>query len=278
MAAAVAVLAAILACGFIRRSPTIRSVTAVELADGHVVVTTAESQSRRGQHERRWTVDDIGYDLGYDLGQSSTPALTQQCVLSVCYRVAPGRLAVEQSTDLGITWAPAWHLPDDVYADLVTSLHTPGLASLSLVVRAVPAGHEVFVANGRDGLLYRGPDGRWSRVGFPAGGEGIYYEPAPRLSSDPIAWGPRVAATLPVLGALVAFAVRGRRDRRRGRLGAVVAVTVAGAMAAYGGARFPDVGMFPGVFYGFPIILGAILATTLVAAGIPARRPASPPA
>jgi hypothetical protein len=269
-AAATAAVATVSACGF---HPATRAVTAVGLAgDGRALVTTVGPTG-----DIRWIVDTPGTTFTYAPPEQATPpALTQQCVPSACYRVVPGRLAVEQSGDGGGVWTPAWQLPDDVYADLTATLGAPGLAALSVAVRLVPGGHEVFVATGRDGLLYRDVAGDWRRLGYPAGGEGMYYEPPARLAIDPRPLGPPIAAALPVLGALIAFTigalVRGWPRRRRVYL--VVAVTPLGAAVAYAGASFPDVGMLPGLLYGIPIIAGAVLATTLVAAGRPRRRPA----
>src|SRR6476619_5488632 len=60
------------------------------------------------------------------------------------------------------------------------------LSSRSIVVHAVEGGHVVFVANGRDGLLYRDVHGEWLRQGVPASGEGCCYWEAPlRLAANP---------------------------------------------------------------------------------------------
>jgi hypothetical protein len=252
----VGAVAVVSACGL---HPTSRAVTSVGLAgDGRVLVTTTAEQGGDIE-EDRWIVDAAGSHFGYaPKGQATPPTLAQQCVAAVCYRVVPGRLAVEQSGDTGRAWGVAWQRADP----------SPGVAAISLVVRGVPGEHEVFVANGRDGLLYRDVGGDWHRLGYPAGGEGLYYESAPPLSSDPMSPWPPVAAAAAVLGAVIAFTisalVRGRPRRRR--ILQVAAVTAIGAAVAYAGAGLPDVGMFPGLLYGLPVIAAAILATTAFAA------------
>ncbi|MEO3774853.1 hypothetical protein [Micromonospora sp. B9E7] len=89
-----------------------------------------------------------------------------------CYRVVTGHLRVEQSDDTGATWRTAWEVPDGQREALARQSTNPGdirrhFASRELIVYpAVGGGHEVLVANGRDGFLRRLPDGGWQRDGF----------------------------------------------------------------------------------------------------------------
>ncbi|WP_433129504.1 hypothetical protein ACQPWW_04790 [Micromonospora sp. CA-240977] len=101
--------------------------------------------------------------------QACVPAQPQRC-----YRVVPGHLRVEQSDDAGATWRMAWEVSDARREAFARRFDSPGdvrrhFASRDLVVCPVAdGGHEVLVANGRDGFLRRGSDGVWRRAGFPS--------------------------------------------------------------------------------------------------------------
>ncbi|RLK23538.1 hypothetical protein DER29_1403 [Micromonospora sp. M71_S20] len=89
-----------------------------------------------------------------------------------CYRVVPGRLAVEQSDDAGRSWRPAWGATEAQRAVLRRQYPDLGprgerIATQELTVRDTGDGrHVVLVANGRDGFAVRRPDGSWERLGF----------------------------------------------------------------------------------------------------------------
>ncbi|WP_435204840.1 hypothetical protein [Micromonospora sp. bgisy143] len=89
-----------------------------------------------------------------------------------CYRVVPGHLRVEQSDDAGVTWQIAWEVSDPQRDELAQRYEKPGdvrrhFSSRELVVYPHGGGgHEVLVANGRDGFLRRLSDGGWRREGF----------------------------------------------------------------------------------------------------------------
>lgn len=88
-----------------------------------------------------------------------------------CYRVVPGHLRVEESTDGGATWSTSWQVPDDrrrYLARRYDGIHDAEaeLASVALAVHPVAGGHVVIVANGRDGYARRDASGRWERIGF----------------------------------------------------------------------------------------------------------------
>ncbi|MFG2047126.1 hypothetical protein ACGFIW_06820 [Micromonospora sp. NPDC048935] len=91
-----------------------------------------------------------------------------------CYRAVPDHLRVEQSDDAGATWRVAWEMSDARREAFARRFDNPGdirrhFASRDLIVYPVAdGGHEVLVANGRDGLLRRGSDGGWRRAGFPS--------------------------------------------------------------------------------------------------------------
>ncbi|MGV9211301.1 hypothetical protein ACTFTM_05495 [Micromonospora sp. RB23] len=89
-----------------------------------------------------------------------------------CYRVVTGHLRVEQSDDAGVTWQVAWEVSDARRDELARRYPDPGdfgrhFSSRELVVYPhAGGGHEVLVANGRDGFARRLSDGAWRRDGF----------------------------------------------------------------------------------------------------------------
>ncbi|MFF0150404.1 hypothetical protein [Micromonospora sp. NPDC005203] len=106
-----------------------------------------------------------------------------------CYRIVTGHLRVEESDDAGATWRVAWEVPDEQREELARRSPNPGdvqrhFASRDLVVYPhAGGGHEVLVANGRDGFLRRLPDGGWQRDGFlfEDGQVGTSWGEPPRL-------------------------------------------------------------------------------------------------
>ena len=110
-----------------------------------------------------------------DAGAGAVPGRSEDCVNAdpfVCYRVVPGRLAVEESADGGQTWRLSWEVGDearrilaaDAYPD-VTDLDRY-LSSRAVVVWPDGDGYAVLVANGRDGYARRDADGTWQRISF----------------------------------------------------------------------------------------------------------------
>jgi hypothetical protein len=122
-----------------------------------------------------------------------------------CYRVVPGRLSVQASRDGGQAFATVWAVTGPAYQRLVADYGGVRPVSLSVAVRPSGQGPVVFVANGRDGVLYGNTAGVWRRLGVPMGGEGIYVQRPPRLSTDPKPWdaGPLIGL---VVGLLVLMA------------------------------------------------------------------------
>ncbi|MEO3793173.1 hypothetical protein ABGB14_23420 [Nonomuraea sp. B10E15] len=85
-----------------------------------------------------------------------------------CYRVVPDRMAVQQSDDGGKTWRPSWPTSGDDRERLRrTYSGGHGNHPMGLAVVPRPGGHDVVVANGRDGILVRDVQGTWRRVGWP---------------------------------------------------------------------------------------------------------------
>ncbi|MFG1650518.1 hypothetical protein ACGFIE_11345 [Micromonospora sp. NPDC049275] len=120
------------------------------------------------------------------------PGQRQACVPDNprrCYRVVTGHLRVEQSDDDGATWQAAWEVSDARREELARRSPNPGnvgqhFASRDLIVYSTAGGgHEVLVANGRDGFLRRLPDGGWRRAGFlfEQGNSAIDWDEPPRV-------------------------------------------------------------------------------------------------
>ncbi|MFV2022607.1 hypothetical protein [Micromonospora sp. LOL_023] len=133
-----------------------------------------------------------------------------------CYRVVPGRLRAEQSTDGGRSWQLSWEVPERQRGYLTRShpaLDAPDrdLVSRAVAVVAVPDGHQVAVANGRDGIAVRSADGQWSRLGF--NGPGSFTQPVVPARFELGLLLPEATAAV-LLGALVLAAI-GWRVRQR---------------------------------------------------------------
>ncbi|GIH09390.1 hypothetical protein Rhe02_74570 [Rhizocola hellebori] len=250
---------------------------------GTVVIYVLE----HGQ-EAQWLIDDSGEALGREAGDTGldVTASTTGCAGQTCYRVAKTAMRVEASQDGGATYQVAWEVSGEDYQVLLEGYPDVGdpaehLASKYVVVHQAATGHVVFVANGRDGLLYRNVKGEWRRLGSPASGEGCcYYVPPLRLASDPQP-GLSIYAIGLAVGAILVAGVVTMAARRRWRFTAVVAVVVLAALAGYGAklaANFPDVGMFPGQLYGlgiFSVIFVSGIALTIWIVG--EHRSVSPP-
>ncbi|MBG6102296.1 hypothetical protein IW249_002710 [Micromonospora vinacea] len=132
----------------------------------------------------RWSVSADGGTTWRPAGAAEEQRLSgpnvgqrQACVPTEpqrCYRAVRGHLRVEQSDDAGATWRVAWEVSDARREAFARRFDSPGdirrhFASRDLIVYPVAdGGHEVLVANGRDGLLRRGSDGGWRRAGFPS--------------------------------------------------------------------------------------------------------------
>ncbi|MFI6102013.1 hypothetical protein ACIA8G_41225 [Lentzea sp. NPDC051213] len=95
-------------------------------------------------------------------------------------------LGVDETTDAGQTWRTAWEVPATRWPFVLRQHPFPGdierpskVASVDVLVRAVPGGHEVIVANGVEGLAVRGADGAWRRVPVVVTDTGLDIRPAP---------------------------------------------------------------------------------------------------
>ncbi|MBF9133477.1 hypothetical protein I0C86_31635 [Plantactinospora sp. S1510] len=172
---------------------------------------------------RGWRNLDPAEETAFEAERSGLPAGAEQgCVPGEpahCYRVVPGKLRVEETTDSGTTWRTGWAVSDEARRYLIRSYDDLGdpevyLSSLALVVQPTRAGHVVVVANGRDGVAVREPDGRWTRVEF--NGYGGSARPADASGVDPGALAREIALAL--LVGLAALGLGGWLAARRGRI------------------------------------------------------------
>ncbi|MFS8096897.1 hypothetical protein LFM09_07110 [Lentzea alba] len=154
-----------------------------------------------------------------------------------CYRVHGGdldfparqtspdrrRLGVDETTDGGQTWRTAWDRPATRWPFIVRQHLLPNwtdgsrkVASVELVVRAVPGGHQVIVANGMEGLAVRSADGVWQQVPVVIPATGLDIRPAP-LTAFGQGIGDYVidAGLITVLALLVGMSIAGGRARPR---------------------------------------------------------------
>ena len=117
---------------------------------------------------------------------------------SRCYRIVPGRLAVEQTDDGGATWKTAWSISPGRQKFLARAHPDYGMgvahvAAQSLGVLPVGDQHVVVVAAWDESVILRHPDGRWERIGYPTLGHldlGNGPTIAPAALTDP---GQRIA-------------------------------------------------------------------------------------
>ncbi len=129
-----------------------------------------------------------------------------------CYRIVPGLLRVDESTNGGRTWTTAWRLPREKWLDRgfrnpdPLGLDADPVGSRALAVQTVPGevgAHIVVVANGPDGIAVRDVSGHWRRLGFAPDG-GFTAEAAAPLTDPGGRIGEEVwAAALAALAALL---------------------------------------------------------------------------
>ncbi|MFC6022296.1 hypothetical protein ACFP2T_39830 [Plantactinospora solaniradicis] len=172
---------------------------------------------------RGWRALDSAEETAFEAERSGLPAGTGQgCVPGEpahCYRVVPGKLRIQETTDSGTTWRTSWEVSDEARRYLSRSYDDLGdpaiyLSSVALVVQPTSAGHVVVVANGRDGVAVREPDGRWTRVEFDGyGGTARRADPS---GIDPGALAQEIVLAL--LVALAAMGLGGWLAARRGRV------------------------------------------------------------
>ena len=136
-------------------------------------------------------------------------------------------LGVDETTDTGRTWHTAWEVPAGRWPFVLRQHPFPGgvdrvskVASVDILVRAVPGGHEVIVANGVEGLAVRGVNGAWRRVPVVVTATGLDIRPAPltafgRAIGDDITKAGLITLLALLIGMSVAAAPRATRARAR---------------------------------------------------------------
>ncbi|MET7401531.1 hypothetical protein ABZS66_49425 [Dactylosporangium sp. NPDC005572] len=193
--------------------------------------------------------------------QAPSPRRTQACVPDTpahCYRVVPGRMAVEETVDGGRTWRLSWEVSEGrrqflvrQYDDLATS--GIDLSSAELAVLPVAGGHLVLVANRRDGVAVRYADGTWQRVGMPS-------DTGPPRVEPLVAPGQHVLLELLLAGTavpvLVSITVLPVLTRRRRLAAGAAGLTVLGALALMLGITS---GTVLTMFYGVPLALAGLV-------------------
>lgn len=115
---------------------------------------------------------------GYDVAtiRAAKTAHPVVCTGELCLRVVPGHLAIEESTDGGTSWRPAWEVGETKQARYAMVLANEarwggfsgdiraGMTCDSLYV--VPGSGVVVAACGLVGFVTRDPGGTWTMIGF----------------------------------------------------------------------------------------------------------------
>ncbi|RKE07454.1 hypothetical protein [Catellatospora citrea] len=256
------------ACGRSAEPVTYEVTEVDESGSDRVTVRVESSVPERGG---RWEVELDGRIVGASVRVFLVRPQPSGCAVRTCYRVVPGLLRVESGGDV-TGWTTAWEITGADYDRLAADYPALGdraehLSSRSIVVREVAGGHVVFVANGRDGLLYRSVNGLWHRLGIPRGGEGWYFEEPPRLASEPPPADPSwvvavlVAVMLGVAGLLMMVV---RRRWRAYDIGLTAGTAVVGGLLSYFACQVPGAGMFPAAMYAVLLISAIVVVGLLV--------------
>jgi hypothetical protein len=138
-----------------------------------------------------------------------------------CFRVVPGKLAVDESTDAGGAWHRAWEVSDGRRGYLVRQHGAPDpvdedLRSAEVAVLPQPGGgFLVLVANRVDGVAVRLPDGTWRR-GLPSAERGLVATPLTSPGDDVL----REVVLAVLLGAALLFFALQPKLRRYPRMAA----------------------------------------------------------
>ncbi|WP_144118718.1 hypothetical protein [Catellatospora sichuanensis] len=218
--------------------PNWPEMTGVAEAGGQAVLMV---EDRNGQ-QYAFSPDD-GLTWGPVEHWPDLATTSRNCAGDTCYRAVAGRLLVESSQDGGATWRTEWEISGkqlavltDEYEDsgVFGMLGTPAgdLSSRMLVVLERDGGHVVLVANGRDGLLRRDVDGRWTRLGMWWHG---VWTPAPPLAE---VWRPTpsdraLSAGFTVVGVLLLVLIAGAIAAAAGRrVSTTLQLVLAGLIAA----------------------------------------------
>jgi len=201
-----------------------------------------------------------------------------------CYRVRAegavdaadtrgGRLlGVDETTDAGRTWQTAWEVPAArwpfVQRQHALPTSTPDVSDLSsreIAVRAVPGGHEVFVANGAEGMAVRGADGAWRRLPVVDDGTRLDIRPVPLTAfGQGIGDDVSSAGLLTLLALLIGTVVAAGRVRARVGRG----LTSVAPLGLFVFLALPVTGLVAVVTSGSGLSTGPWLVTTVCLVGI----------
>ncbi|NKE60653.1 hypothetical protein FXN61_29230 [Lentzea sp. PSKA42] len=132
-------------------------------------------------------------------------------------------LGVDETTDAGQTWQTAWEVPAARWPFVKRQHPFPGgvdrlskVASVDVLVRTVPGGHEVIVANGVEGLAIRSGDGAWRRVPVVVTATGLDIRPAPLTGFGQVIGDDIIdAGLITLLAVLIGMSVATGRARAR---------------------------------------------------------------
>ncbi|MEW9555978.1 hypothetical protein [Nonomuraea sp. NPDC050783] len=264
--------------------PALLAVTATSSYTGPPSAVSVEVKGERitvhADNGYGWTSTDRGatWDTGplEPAAARATPPRSAMCVpylANRCYRVVPGRLAVEQSDDGSRTWTPSWSLPADDRMRMARQVPPIAPASSGLAVQGWRGGHVVVVANGADGILLRDESGTWRRLGWPGASDDRDLD----LDLD---LGPELSTALFLAGCLLFGAAgAGMRRYHRAYLGFAAAACLGFLGVAFSG-RTSDPGLLGLAervmehwFAGLMIPVAALTACVLLCAGKPRPAP-----
>jgi hypothetical protein len=252
-------------------------VTSVVAGDGDTVLVTVVD----GSGQSFWSVSPDGSLVGRVERPPAGDAAAQACVGDTCYRTVAGRLAVERSTDGGRSYDVDWEVSGAAYEGLAADYPDLGdpavhLSSVAVAMRPAPdaatptaaRGPVVFVANGRDGLLYRNAAGRWMRLGVPQGTQPEHFAGPP-----PVRPGAGIAGQVALAAGSIVLLAAGMTIARRRTVRPVRAAVAAGiaaviAAAGYFASGLPDLGAVPAVIYATFIVVTVTIGGTAMAIAV----------
>ncbi|MGW6441533.1 hypothetical protein [Lentzea sp. NPDC055074] len=214
---------------------TLQSVNSVQLVGDQVVIEVQQRLYSSGSAGGGWT--PLAEVTPEELLGRRQPEACVPGDAAHCYRVhgvgdldVPGPvphggrlLGVDETTDGGRTWRTAWEVPASRWPFVQRQHPASGgidrvskVASVDVLVRTVPGGHEVVVANGADGLAVRDASGVWQRVPVEVSATGVTIRPAPltgfgRVIGDDVL----DAGMITLLALLIGMSVAARRSRAR---------------------------------------------------------------
>ncbi len=187
-------------------------------------------------------------------------------------------LGVDETTDDRRTWHTAWEVPAGRWSFIMRQhrfsggeTHASEVASVDIVVRAVPGGHEVFVANGMDGLAVRDVHGTWRRTPVVTD-DGLEIRPAPLTGFGRAVGGELITAGMITLLALLLglTLAAGRAHAQGGRMRSAVWLPLGVLFVLLGSIPILSLGTFiapdsassqPGLLFSLCMVTIAVAVT-----------------